>query len=842
MEKNSKLLDLQNKLLSTAKIGPYPISSSENGKPAAKETDVDDKKYKQNQYVKDLQEQIRLRDQIKSEEEQKMIQKRGTIDKFSEDEFNVTPQWSNMNYNKTLKSNIETDDNAISSYANPAFPKHQNDAQGSPGKNQGLSQDRRGLGSAPKAVGTVIMRSNDVPSTGDTPSDTSGDLFGSSIPIRKKVVNRIDQELESRGSIFSGRDERSILVRKRNLQQQHMREELLRQIEEKKNREQEIKKKRIEEDMQEEKRIEVELRRINSTDGSNQDDSTNRRYSEKLARQNQMSANAVFPELTNRKSEPIPQPPDFSSKAPEESIYNIKKSSQKLETTAVFATSSNEVVNTFGGDAEEDEALGEANQETLKNVANAESNKIKDMINQVDNKKSLQDQISKRMDPTINNATQDSQPSKGPVVGNPEIGELSDIVKKLLEEQRDLKTKLNERDNIIADLSNKEKTTKRKNTQERERRTRSLKPPTNNKKVGSADNKSLAARRLREKHAKVKERIDAIESKIEKARRRKADISKDGSGKPTKVNSIDRPSFKSRPSSEFDPKLKKGKNMSNNDLDVIANSNIKTNLDDLNVCKPRAIESPGYTISSKIDELNTQSRSKRSNYEYANEAKSGESRKLADKYSNFKVPYDDLGIDDDIQEDQAFMFSLPPDDDDNYSSYSLLGGQVKQRQPMTEFDVAASEGGDQIDLLMNAYSRSNVRPMEKSEFTTSVGMNYSPNYNDFYVVSKDDNASGFYQSGSFPTPPVNQNSRRQNQNYNQFYSSGGQPNIGIVGSGYPNNQYQAVSSESQYRARPLNSGAMAGAQMMSNNGKLIMSPGNRVNNNIAYMPGNGKNN
>ena len=52
------------------------------------------------------------------------------------------------------------------------------------------------------------------------------------------------------------------------------------------------------------------------------------------------------------------------------------------------------------------------------------------------------------------------------------------LLNKLLEEQRELKFKLNERDNIIADLS-KEKDSSRKYTQEKERRARSLKPPTN---------------------------------------------------------------------------------------------------------------------------------------------------------------------------------------------------------------------------------------------------------------------------------------------------------------------------------------------------------------------------
>ena len=780
-----------------------------------------DKMVKQKMYVRELEEQIKLRDQIKHEEEQKIIQKRGTIDNFTEEQFNVTPQWNNMNYNQTLKSNLDQT-NAIKSIDISGISQNTNEANLSPSKSSGLQHERKSLGSAPKAVGSAIVNN----------SETT-DPFGGNIPTRKKVIDRIDQELESRGSIFSGRDERSILVRKRNLQQQHMREELLRQIEEKKKREDEIKKQRMHEDLIEEKRIEMELKRLNSQDESPpKHEHIQRQQSEKLQRENQIQSEPIFPELTNRQSEPIKKQPPLTT-IQDESIY---KSPSKLETTAAFA-SSNHVVNTFGNE-EDDENIVQSNQESFKNALASESNKIKNMISQVDNKKSLQDQITKRMDLKSGqmNAPHESPISTGPVVGNPEISELSDIVKKLLEEQRELKTKLNERDNIIADLSKNNKVSKRKSTEEQERRSRSLKPSNNSKKVGSADNKSLAARRLREKHLKDKERIDAIEDKIEKARKRKADISKETYSKPNKIKSIDRPSFKNRPNSDFDPKIKKNKFKSNKDIDEITDKNVNTNLDDLNVLKPRAVESPGYTLSSKIDELNTQSRSKRSNYDYGIEGKGAVSTKLVSKYSNVKVPYHDLEVDEDIQEDQAFMFSLPPDDDDNYSAYSLLGGQIVHRTPMTEFDMAASEGGDQIDLLMNAYSRSNVRPIDRSEFTTSVGMNQSPNFNDFYVVGKEENASGFYQSGNFPNPPGNHKNQRQNQQYDQFYSSGGQPNFGVVGSGYPTNQYHATSSESQYRARPINSSAMVGAQMMTNNGKLIMSPGNRISNNIMYMP------
>jgi chromosome segregation ATPase len=156
----------------------------------------------------------------------------------------------------------------------------------------------------------------------------------------------------------------------------------------------------------------------------------------------------------------------------------------------------------------------------------------------------------------------------GPVVGNAKIDEISDIVMKLLEEQRELKSKLIERDNIIADLSSS-KNSKRKNTQERERRTKSLKPPSNSKKVGSADNKSFAARRLREKHVHEKDKINAIEDKIQKARRRKAELNKELSSKANKVNGLSRSNLRDRPSSDFDPKALRKQPYKNRDLEDV---------------------------------------------------------------------------------------------------------------------------------------------------------------------------------------------------------------------------------------------------------------------------------
>ena len=212
--------------------------------------------------------------------------------------------------------------------------------------------------------------------------------------------------------------------------------------------------------------------------------------------------------------------------------------------------------------------------------------------------------------------------------------------------------------------------------------------------------------------------------------------------------------------------------------------------------------------------MNTQSRSKRSNYDYGNESKGPPSQKYVERFSNMKQTYDGE-VDDNFMDDQAFIFSLPPDDDDTYSTYSLLGGNIVQKTPMTDFDVAASEGGDQIDLLMNAYQRPNARAnnmnsIPMSDMTTSMGMNYSPHANNLYVISKDDNSSGFYQSGNFPS--ANYPNRGQADVY---YTSGPQTNYNYPS--HVNNQYTEQNRENgQSRGRQLSSNAIAGKMLTSN--------------------------
>lgn len=249
-----------------------------------------------------------------------------------------------------------------------------------------------------------------------------------------------------------------------------------------------------------------------------------------------------------------------------EEAPNPSNDQHHFETTAAFATYKEQT----NKNAEQVNEKEEYAQNPFSSAIVNETNKIKNMIEQVDNKQELQNQINKKMDLKSNlAATTDESPiSRGPIVGNTKIGELSEIVQQLLEDQRNLKSKLNERDEIIADLS-KNRENQRKNTQDKERRSRSQKP-VNSKKIGSADNTTNAARKLREKHTKEKERISAIESKIVKARQRKAEFNKGTAVKANKVGGFGNQYHKNRPNSDFDPKLYKKKN---SDLDGIKDKN-----------------------------------------------------------------------------------------------------------------------------------------------------------------------------------------------------------------------------------------------------------------------------
>lgn len=75
----------------------------------------------------------------------------------------------------------------------------------------------------------------------------------------KVLEGRLDLELESRGSIFQGRDEKAILVKKKQDEQTSIKEALLKQIEEKNKKKEEEKQKEKEFQAKEEARIKNEV-------------------------------------------------------------------------------------------------------------------------------------------------------------------------------------------------------------------------------------------------------------------------------------------------------------------------------------------------------------------------------------------------------------------------------------------------------------------------------------------------------------------------------------------------------------------------------------------------------
>lgn len=199
--------------------------------------------------------------------------------------------------------------------------------------------------------------------------------------------------------------------------------------------------------------------------------------------------------------------------------------------------------------------------------------------------------------------------------------------------------------------------------------------------------------------------------------------------------------------------------------------------------------------------------------------------KYVEKFSNINQNVEDPEIEDNFKEDN-FIFSLPPDDDDTYSTYSLLGGNMIKKSPLSDLDNGTSQGGDQIDLLMNGYQQpnehgNNMNSIPMSDMTTSMGMNYSPHLKNVYVINQDDNSSGFYQSNNFPS--ANYPNRGQADIY---YTTGPQLNYNYPG--YTNQQYQDRNSrgDGQNKGRQLSSNAIAGKMLTSKNNGSEKSFGN----------------
>lgn len=83
-----------------------------------------------------------------------------------------------------------------------------------------------------------------------------------------------------------------------------------------------------------------------------------------------------------------------------------------------------------------------------------------------------------------------------------------------------------------------------------------------------------------------------------------------------------------------------------------------------------------------------------------------------------------------VQEPGNFLFSMPPENDNDFSAYSVGNQMVKGSvfsQP-TEFDYPVSTDADQLDLLMNQYN-DNIPP-SLSDLTTSLGI--APQMNQDY--------------------------------------------------------------------------------------------------------------
>ena len=328
---NSQFGQFEQEINEIPKITNEPVRSSNeqtrnlSAAPVPQSNDEVDKKMKQIMYVRELEEQIKIRDKIKNEEEQRRIKKLGAYQPEIDD-FKFEPQVQQKKQEK-----------------------REENVQSSPPK-PNSSKDRRGIGSAPKALDSAIVS-----------QAMESDPFGGNIPIRKKISNRIDQELESRGSIFSGRDEKSILIRKRNIEQQHMREELLRQIEEKKNREEDIKKRKRDEDMREEMRIKQEIQQYG--DENEVFTSTYKPGNLSLQRHISDPSPSYLPELTNRQETDVVQE---LQKADEElEMIKSKSVENNFETTAAFA---NYTPNNHHKD--------------IQNENNQKANKIKEMIDQ----------------------------------------------------------------------------------------------------------------------------------------------------------------------------------------------------------------------------------------------------------------------------------------------------------------------------------------------------------------------------------------------------------------------------------------------------------------------------
>ncbi|CDW76852.1 UNKNOWN [Stylonychia lemnae] len=395
-----------------------------------------DKDMKKKMYQDELQRQIRERDEIRKRENEGPRQRGGSIARHSESSNVPDLQGSAGNSGQTGHFPWQQEINSPSiQQASTFYP---------------------GGKIPPSMHQNAMMTKMDFPS----------------IMTRGKVVEgRIDIELESRGTIFQGRDEKSILIRKKEDNQQAIREALQRQIDEKNRKKEEEKNRERQFEIMEEQRIKQEI--------SQEQPITNQGRKTIYNNHNQVSIVGSGP--TN-----IPE-----KKFSEDSL--MRSPNQRTQTGR---------------------EMGLIKEETEENIFDlGEGNQRQKTFDQRIEQQQMTNDI------LLKEAEQLDQKNK-------QINELSDMVKILLQEQQNLKEKLNEQEfkmkeigdkgiNKDASLLQRKQTAITKKASER---TRSQNPP--KKTIQSADNKSVQAKRLKEQHAIEQARLEAIENKIEKARKR----------------------------------------------------------------------------------------------------------------------------------------------------------------------------------------------------------------------------------------------------------------------------------------------------------------------------------
>lgn len=531
---------------------------------------------------------------------------------------------------------------------------------------------------------------------------------------------RTDQTLESKGTIFQGRDEKQVIKEKKQSQAEALRQELEMQIQEK-NRLKEIEQqKQKEREAKEDARIKKDLEELDLMDQEENDIPT-----KTIHKQFQQTHNIFGPP---KEEKPVSPPSDpkiasfsqVSEEQPvvatvnpdeEEAITNliqeptvIKRNQEEpdeeklMKATATFSQA----------DVQQSPKLGKISAE--------ETEKLKEMINQCDNKEVLQQMILERK--KIKQDLESGKPAD-------QVDDLSHMVQKLLSEQNALKSKLSERDRMIEDLQMKRTESvatpsgnQLKKRQKREHQTepKERKRAENFKKSSSADYHNLHARKMRQKHQRDQQKVSQIEDKIEKARIRREEKLKQDKKKSRRVGVGNHSSVSrtDRPGSDVHPRAKR--NQMNRDMEEVVSQMTEA----ASTVKPqRKKKKPSYAsqntslaeehprpprksqISSRGEDDDITTRMAKFNHDY-----SPMQHKVSSKIAT-------------PMEDPGFMLSMPPEDDD-YSAYSApIKGGISNP---TEHDIPQSTDADQLDLLMNQYQDPNMPP-SLSDLTTSLGIN-----------------------------------------------------------------------------------------------------------------------